>query len=136
MTRQLVVLADAVRKISEDSNGALELYVVLDADREQLARQAAEGEDLAVQLHQGIEDVRRSVAAAPRRLPIRCISCSRLLKKGLYAVVIAAPVGPVIANGVVLAICTRCATTTSQVRARAVVALQKLWPNAQRVLPN
>ncbi len=98
--------------------------------------QAAEGEDVAVQLHRGVEDVRRSVAAAPRRLPIRCMGCTRLLKKSAYAVVIAAPAGPIIANGVVLAFCTRCAVTTSQVRARAVVALKKLWPNAQRTAPN
>jgi len=136
VTHQFVVLADAVRKISEDADGALELWIVLDQDREQLARQAAEGEGLAMQLHQGVEDVRRSVAAAPRRLPIRCVGCTRLLKKSAYAVVVAAPAGPVIKDGVILAICTRCATTTSQVRARAVVALQKLWPNAQRVLPN
>jgi len=81
-----VVLADAVRKISEDSNGALELYVVLDADREQLARQAAEGEDLAVQLHQGIEDVRRTAPSADpvhivqqvleERLVCRCHRCA------------------------------------------------------------
>jgi len=127
-----VILADAVRRITKDAGGALEIYIVLDADRAQLALQAAEGEDLAVQLHQGVQDVRRSVAAAPRRLPIRCVGCTRLLKKSTYAVVVAAGAGPVIKDGVVLAFCTRCATTTSQVRVHAVIALKGLWPNAQR----
>lgn len=136
MTHQPIILADAVRRISADAGGALELYIVLDQDRAQLALQAAEGEDVAVQLHEGVEDMRRSVAAAPRRLPIRCVGCTRLLKKSAYAVVVAAPAGPVIANGVVLAFCTRCATTTAQVRVRAVLVLQRLWPNAQRVVPN
>jgi len=136
VTHQPIILADAVRRISADAGGALELYIVLDQDRAQLALQAAEGEDVAVQLHEGVEDMRRSVAAAPRRLPIRCVGCTRLLKKSAYAVVVAAPAGPVIANGVVLAFCTRCATTTAQVRVRAVLVLQRLWPNAQRVVPN
>jgi len=93
VTHQLIILADAVRRISADAGGALELYIVLDQDRAQLALQAAEGEDVAVQLHEGVEDMRRSVAAAPRRLPIRCVGCTRLLKKSAYAVVVAGRAG-------------------------------------------
>ncbi len=126
MTHEPVVLADAVRRISEDSGGELEIYIIFDADRPQLALQAAEDEDIAVQLHEGIEDVRRSVAAAPRCLPVRCMGCKRLLKKSAYAVVIAAPARPVVANGLILAFCTRCAATQLEVRVHAEIALRKL----------
>lgn len=131
---EVVNLADAVRKITEDSAGNLELWIVLDADRAQLAVQAGEGEDLAIQLHQGVEEVRASVASASRRFPVRCMTCRRLLKKGPYAVVVAAPAGPTIKDGVILAICTRCGTTTAQVRAHATAELKRLWPNSKRVL--
>lgn len=133
---EVVSLPDAVRRISADSGGELELWIVLDAERAQLAVQAAEADPdpAAVRLHKGIQEVAASVASAPRRTPIRCISCSRLLKKSAYAVVVAAPPGPVIGHGVVLAVCERCGTTTAKVRSRAVIALRRLWPNAQRVL--
>ena len=123
----------ALHRIHEQAGGAIALEVVRLVDVPELIGHALAGDPDAYRILQITNNALRGIQNAPARKPMLCGSCPRPLRAGRYAIVATFPLRADAADGMGLAICTHCATTIPEIKARAVQALQRFWPDGRLV---
>ncbi len=120
----------AVRTVRSESGGLLDLMVVRPADFAFVVVEAAAGDPDAIRVLAALETTVKRIAAAPRRSPMRCVACPQLLlKKTVFSFCIVEPSRANPTSSLVVAVCSRCATTPEQIQEKAVTALRQIWPD-------
>ena len=123
---------ERMEAIHREAAGLMHLDVVLRDDMSAMVAAAARGEAEAAELFQRVNAL-LDILSAPEGNPKLCASCPRPLANGRYSLALAIPACDDPSNALALAVCHDCAVDREAVRARAIEALRKLWPDARPV---
>ncbi len=120
----------AVHNIRSESGGLLDLVVVRPVDLPYVIAEAVAGTPDAVMLMIALDDTVKRITTASYRAPMSCYSCPQpLLPETFYSFAVVLPSRESPTNGLVLAVCANCGTAIEDIRARAISALHKIWPD-------
>lgn len=126
--------ASDIRAVHDEAGGLLEIHVVRLVDLPSLLDRIAVGDPEAGLLMVATSSALQQIVSAPRNRRMLCACCPRPLKRNTpIALVIAAPKRHEPERCLTLAVCTRCAVAPNDVRAKAIVAMRKLWPKIRPV---
>lgn len=122
-----------IRSVHAEAAGLMSLHAFRQLDAVPLLARAMCGEVEAMRLSLALCEALGQIHNAPRRRPMLCGSCPRPLRQGNFAVVIAAPERTDPTNCVTLGICKKCAVEIDDIKAKAVLAFRKIWPDARPI---
>jgi hypothetical protein len=118
---------DALRKAGA---GALTLEIIMFGDRTELDRRAAAGDQRSRRLLRTMLEMHTAVMD-PSRPAYECSNCPTPLRNVRWADVVVAPeMSDDPHQAMPIAICTTCRLTFSDVQAKALPVLQKVFPGA------
>lgn len=129
----MTALQEGIQRVSDEAGGLLELQVIQRTDLPALMLDALAGSSEAAQTLRLANNAVTSIQAAPRRKPMLCGCCPRALRGGRYAVVLARPARDDAAQGLAMAICTKCGPDFGAIQAAATVALRRIWPDLRSI---
>jgi hypothetical protein len=129
----VTALRDGIQQVNDEAGGMLTLQVIERADMPAMIADALGGSAEAAQLLRLTNQVLANIQGAPRRRPMLCGSCPRVLQGSRYAIIIARPACDDPTQGLSMAICPRCGPTHGAIQAAAAVALRRIWPNLRPV---
>lgn len=123
-----------VHNITAESGGLLDLLIVRPVDLPFVIAEATAGTPDAVMLLIALDAAVARITAASRRSPMLCTSCPRpLLRKTHYSFCIVLPSREDPTNGLALVVCSKCAVTVEEIKAKGVVGLRRIWPGLHQV---
>lgn len=126
-------LRDGIQRVNDEAGGLLELQVIQRTDLPALILDALAGSSEAAQTLRLVNDTVANIQAAPRRRRMLCGACPRGLHGGRFSVIIARPACDDPAQGLAMAICTKCGPDFDAIQVKAAVALARIWPNVRPV---
>ena len=124
---------DQMATIHREAAGLMHLDVVLREDMPAMVAAAARGAVEAAELFQRVNAALADILSAPEGAPKLCAACPKPLADGRYSLALAIPACDAPSNALALAVCHDCAVAREDVRAKAIEALRRLWPDARPV---
>jgi hypothetical protein len=124
---------NGIEAVQREAGGVLSLAIIRARDMPALLAAAMLGNAEAALLAQCVYSTLRGFRRAPRNRPMLCACCPRPVPTTAFALVVADPGTEGKTLGLTLAICEHCATTDDGIQAKAVAALQTIWPQLRRV---
>ena len=125
--------ADGMTAIHEEAAGLMSLDIILREDMPAVIVAAAGGNVQAGELAMRVNGVLSDILAASTSEPKLCAVCSGPLAQGRFALALAVPACDAPINSLAMAVCTDCAATREDVRAKATDVLRQIWPDVRRV---
>ena len=122
-----------MQALQQEAGGMMEVFVVRQADAPELLGQVMAGDLDAARLINALCDALAGVKNAPRRAPMLCGSCPRPLRSIDFSVVLAVPFRADAMRCIYVGICAKCATEHDAIRAKAMGAFRRIWPDARPV---
>jgi hypothetical protein len=124
--------AEGVMQLHDEAAGVLRLHILLPHKALDLFATALTGNAEAVRLVHALADALRQIETAPSDRPMECACCRRPLHGGaIICVAFADRSDP--GCGVTFALCRVCTSNAASVPAKAVEALQTLWPEGRMI---
>jgi len=123
---------DAITQLHADAAGVLLLHIVHPHDAPGLLARAILGDAEAASLVRVVVDTIKRIETAATTAPMECGCCGRPLHGGAV-VCIAVAERPDSRSGLAFALCRKCTRDAAAVTAKAVKALQNLWPNGRLI---
>jgi hypothetical protein len=122
-----------IADFQREASGMLAMFVATEADLFPLLVDTLAGDELAGRLARCVVDTISQIESAPRHQPILCASCPRPVRGTAYFIVLALPGTGMPRRGLGHAVCPRCAKTRDEAEEKALVAIQKIWPDLRKI---
>ena len=122
-----------MQALQQEAGGMMEMRVIRQADAPELLSHVIAGDLDAARMMNALCEALAGVKNAPRRFPMLCGSCPRPLRSIDFSVVLAIPFREDATRCMYVGICAKCATEQGAIRAKAMKAFRKIWPDARPV---
>lgn len=126
--------ADDMRALHANAGGLLELHVLRAFELPAVYYRFACGDQEAGALIAAARHTLKQIKCAPVKRRMLCACCPRpLLPRTPFAIVVATPHRRDPASALSLAVCERCAIEPDEIRAKAMSALKRIWPDGRMI---
>ena len=125
--------SDQMEAIHREAAGLMHLDVVMREDMPAMIAAASRGASEAAELFQRVNAALLDILSAPKGGSKLCAVCPQPLADGRYSLALATPACDAPSNALALAVCHDCASAREDVRAKAIEALRRVWPDARPV---
>ena len=124
--------ADGIQQIHAEAGGMLSISLIDPARAHALLAASFAGDEAAARLMLGVFSAIETVQRAPRRKPVICLCCPRVVRpRDRFIVCVTMPENGSPSTGISSVLCARCFADKAGLNERVAAALRSIWPDAR-----